>query len=445
MAASGRSAVRRTGRILTGFGALVVLCAVLVGAPVALLALAGNPLPDHLPTVGEIGATLTSRDDGRLFLRALALAGWFGWATFAFSVLVELCAQALRRPAPRLPGMSRQQRAAAALVGSVALIIATSPAASAATAFAGPYALPAAPIAEAPMAVTPQATWPASAAPVVQAGPALPAARAAHVDLAAQAAHAAPAAQAGQAASAAQPVPAASADGAAVYRVARGDHLGRVAERYLDDFGDYRELAALNRIDDPDRIHPGQLLRLPQEAEDRGARRHATGRLVARPTPPAPAPQPAPEQVAPDRATPPPTAEAPAPPATGAPGDQAPTVTVGAARAGDPDRVNRPLAVSAVLAVASIVGAQIGAVLGLRRRPTRVPAGAARLATPARRSTGGTGTGRSRRGTGFWGTGTATDTDGNGEAGTSGRVAGARGRAHADADRDVPIGRHRRH
>ncbi|MEV1142910.1 peptidoglycan-binding protein, partial [Micromonospora sp. NPDC049799] len=130
MTASGGSVVRRTGRVLTGLGALVVLCGVLVGAPVALLTLAGNPLPDQVPTLAEIGATLTSRDDGQLFLRALALAGWFGWATFALSVLVELGAQTLRRPAPRLPGMGRQQRAAAALVGSVALIVAASPAAA---------------------------------------------------------------------------------------------------------------------------------------------------------------------------------------------------------------------------------------------------------------------------------------------------------------------------
>ncbi len=125
--------------MLTGFGALIVLVGLLAGGPIALLAFAGNPLPDHVPTLAEIGTALTSRDDGQLFLRALALAGWFGWATFALSVLVEVGAQALRRPAPRLPGMSRQQRAAAALVGSVALILAASPAATAATtAYASP-------------------------------------------------------------------------------------------------------------------------------------------------------------------------------------------------------------------------------------------------------------------------------------------------------------------
>ncbi|MBQ1076107.1 LysM peptidoglycan-binding domain-containing protein [Micromonospora sp. C31] len=474
MAASGRSAVRRTGRILTGFGALVVLCAVLVGAPVALLALAGNPLPDHLPTVAEVGSTLTSRDDGRLFLRALALAGWFGWATFAFSVLLELCAQVLRRPAPRLPGMSRQQRAAAALVGSVALILAASPAASAATAMSGPYALPAA-----PAATGVEAAWPGAAAHTAWAAPAVEVARPASaarplsaalpaqppttVEVAWPAATASsPSATAAQpaASSVASYAAATSDEGTAVYRVARGDHLGAVAQRYLDEFADYRELAALNRLGDPDRIHPGQLLKLPGNAEDGGARRHATGRLVARPTPPAPArpaPQPAPGQAAPDRAIPPPpAAEAPVPPPAKTNAGEAPTVTVGAARAGEPDRVNRPLAVSAVLAVASIVGAQIGAVLGLRRRPGHVPAGAGRTTSAAR---GGTlarrGTTTTRRGTGHRGAGDArggsairvdpggTATGAQDSAHPTGHGS-AHPAGHGRAGTDGSIGRHRR-
>ncbi|TDC43451.1 LysM domain-containing protein, partial [Micromonospora sp. KC207] len=249
MAAPGRSAVRRVGQVLTGFGALVVLIAVLVGGPVALIAFAGNPLPDHVPTLAEIGATLTSRDDGQLFLRALALVGWFGWATFAFSVLVELGAQSLRRPAPRLPGMSRQQRAAAALVGSVALIVAASPAAaSAATVLSGPY-----PAAVAPAVAAPAAR-PVTATPVVDARSATPVA-----DLPRKT----------------EP---------AVYRVAKGDYLGEVAERYLDDLDRYRDVAKLNRLRDPDRIRPGQLITLPDGVHDAGARTHATGKLVVRPT-----------------------------------------------------------------------------------------------------------------------------------------------------------------
>ncbi|GIJ22338.1 LysM peptidoglycan-binding domain-containing protein [Micromonospora lutea] len=379
MAASGGTAVRRVGRVLTGFGALIALIGLLVGGPIALLAFAGNPLPDHVPTLGEIGTTLTSRDDGQLFLRALAIAGWFGWATFALSVLVELGAQALDRPAPRLPGMGRQQRAAAALVGSVALILAASPAATAATTA---YAAPAYAPVTAPAVSAPAATGPAVVA--MAAGPTTTATRAA---------------ESGD-----------TSTDAPVYRVAKGDYLGGVADRYLDDFDDYHRLAALNKLRDPDRIRPGQLIKLPQEAHDQGSRPHATGRLVApkpRPTPgperteqtrPAPAKpgeavqrpgetvelpggsteQPGGVTDRPGSATPAPASpegRQPEPPRDETPDDHPPVVTVGAARAGEPDRVNRPLAVSAVLAVASIVGAQIGAVLGLRRRPTVSRAG----------------------------------------------------------------------
>ncbi|MGC4745174.1 LysM peptidoglycan-binding domain-containing protein [Micromonospora sp. DT201] len=367
MPVSGGSVVRRIGRILTGFGALAVLCALLVGAPIALLAFAGNPLPDHLPTISEVGTTLTSRDDGQLFLRALAVAGWFGWATFAFSVLVELGAQGLRRPAPKLPGMSRQQKAAAALVGSVALILVASPAAASAAAVYGApaYANPNAPVVATLAAPTRVSTAPDTAAPLARSGP---------VGLAGTGL-----AETGLAAPGGSAV---NDEAAPVYRVARGDYLGEVAERYLDEFGDYRQLAKLNQLDDPDRIRPGQLLRLPTEAADQGARQHATGRLVGRPAAPKPPPpRPAPERAAPERVD-------PTPPSGTESAGQPPAMTVGAARAGTEDRVNRPLAVSAVLAVASIVGAQIGAVLGLRRRPATAGAGP-RLATPSRTPRGG--------------------------------------------------------
>ncbi|NYT93526.1 LysM domain-containing protein [Salinispora sp. H7-4] len=370
------TSARLLGRVLTGFGALALLGVLLVGAPVALLAFAGNPLPSQVPTLGEIGTVLTSRDDGQLFIRVLAVAGWVGWATFALSVLVELGALAVRRPAPRLPGMGRQQRAAAALVGSVALILAASPvAASAAAVAAGP---------------------PASTAAV--AGPPLFTASTVAPTAASTASTTAPA-----------DVP----ERAPVYRVARGDHLGSIAARYLDGFEDYRSLATLNRLADPDRIHPGQLLRLPAEAHDRGPGPHATGRLVARPTPPR---SPAPAPASAEQSTPPSPAESAGADLAGAdsavsgmavsdasstdtaasdqvasdqvasdPAAEVPVVAVGAAGPGDPNRVNRPLAVSAVLAVSSIVGAQIGAALGLRRRPATARTGTDRRPLPGQR------------------------------------------------------------
>ncbi|MFI9642657.1 LysM peptidoglycan-binding domain-containing protein [Micromonospora sp. NPDC051925] len=424
MTAPRGSAARRTGQLFTGFGSLVVLVALLVGAPVALLAFAGNPLPDHLPTLTEVGTVLTSRDDGQLFLRALALVGWFGWATFAFSVLVELAAQATRRQTPRLPGMSRQQRAAAALVGSVALIIAASPAASAAVTLTQP--LPAA----AGTGVATTLTAPHTSGTTLGATPS--------AGLGGAALGAAPGAEQ----PAAKPV----------YRVARGDYLGEVAERYLDDFDRYPEVARLNHLRDADRIRPGQLIKLPAEADDAGARRHASGHLVpATPRKPSPHPpvttpggQADPHPGSPTTpgkpadparpATPKPTgkvgpatpqtatpqtAQPPAHPPAERPVGVPPAMAAGASRVNQDDVINRPLAVSAVLAVASIVGAQIGAVLGLRRRPVRVVAGrtsAARISA-ARMSTNRTTPGR-----------------------TSGRTMGSR----ASAARDLVTGRHRR-
>ncbi|MEV0391959.1 LysM peptidoglycan-binding domain-containing protein [Polymorphospora rubra] len=320
------SVPRRIGRVLTGLGALVVLIALLFGAPAALIAVAGNPLPDHLPTFAEVTDALTSRDDGQLFLRALAVVGWLGWATFALSVLVELPARALRRPAPRLPGMRRQQRIAAALVGTVAMVVVAAPAATAAT--AGPTVTHATVTTAAPQWLVPPVTTPG---PVV-------------VETTGD------------------------SRSAVVYRVERGDFLGHIADRYLGDFDGYQEIAALNEVRDPDRIRPGQTLRLPDHAVDRGARTHATGTVSvpAKPAPAAPTPaapqQPTPEQPAPDQ---PPAAETPS---------QRPTTSFAggaAGRPGGPDTANRPLAVTAVIAAASIVGAQIGMLMGLRRRPAK--------------------------------------------------------------------------
>lgn len=395
------TSARLLGRVLTGFGALALLGVLLVGAPVALLAFAGNPLPAQVPTLGEIGTVLTSRDDGELFIRALAVVGWAGWATFALSVLVELGALVVRRPAPRLPGMGRQQRAAAALVGSVALILVASPVAASAAAVA--TVSPTAPTAVATVGPTAPTTAVAGPAASTAAVPATPTAAAASTVSAAASTAASTASAATTAAPTGEP------ERAPVYRVARGDHLGSIAARYLDGFEDYQVLATLNRLADPDRIRPGQLLRLPAEAHDRGPGPHATGRLVARPTPPRPpAPAPAEQSTPPapaesavsgaavsgaavsdasptdtaasDQTTP---GEAASAQTAADPAAEVPIVAVGAAGPGDPNRVNRPLAVSAVLAVSSIVGAQIGAVLGLRRRPATARTGTDRRALPS--------------------------------------------------------------
>jgi LysM repeat protein len=401
------SATRRLGQVVTGLAALIVLVGLLFGGPIALLAFAGNPLPETVPTLAEVGDALTSRDSGQLFLNALAVVGWLGWATFALSVLLELPARAFRRSAPRLPGMKRQQKLAASLIGATALILVASPATAAVASATTTASTLAGPTAASPTAVL---TYPG-------------------------------------------PIRLAAPETEPQYRVERGDYLGAIADRYLGEFDEYPQLARINGITNPSLIHPGQLIRLPDGAHDDGFRPHATG-MVAGPwdgpppdpsqpsedyeppladpyvPPPAPpadpppptdtappantAPPPANTAPPPDTAPPaavPPTGAAPAqpgdptppaPPPPGPPTDAAPPVAPAppagppaaplpqpappdiavplppAQDDGDPNYaagpvddgpdINRPLAASAVIAAAGIAGAQVGAVLGLRKR-----------------------------------------------------------------------------
>lgn len=431
------SVPRRIGRIATGLAGLALLVGLLGGAPIALYLVAGNPLPDHLPTFGEAFTTLTSPDDGRLFLRALALVGWLGWLTFTLSVLIELVAMVLRVPAPHLPGMRTQQRMATALIASVTLIVSTGAAASASAlgfgqSTAGYAVTPAGTPGVGIPGDTPLHVGYQSQTPTYTVGfgaaPARPTVPAGLVDAGQQTwdqgpwsgtpgsdpAHAVTGGGGGQAA-APGPITEARA-GEPVYRVEQDDYLGAIADRYLGDFERYPELAELNGIGDPDVIKAGDFLQLPENAEDHGVREHATGLVDAPPpataTPPAapgdadrdPAPGNASAPGAPAPATPgtpAPTTPAPAPatsaPGTAAPGSTAPGSTApGPAAQGDQgapvppgedplgglngakgldgnERGPLPLAVSAVLAAAAVVGAQVGALFGLRdrRRPSR--------------------------------------------------------------------------
>jgi len=110
---------RRTARAL---GAALLLLGLVAGLPAALIAFAGNPLPERPPTLDGVREALTSPDDGGLFLSALAVLGWLAWASFAVSLLVEAYARVTRRAAPRLPGLGWQQRLAAGLLAALAAV-----------------------------------------------------------------------------------------------------------------------------------------------------------------------------------------------------------------------------------------------------------------------------------------------------------------------------------
>ncbi|MEV4212571.1 LysM peptidoglycan-binding domain-containing protein [Micromonospora sp. NPDC049662] len=240
-----RGPARSAGQIVSGVAALITLIALLVGIPIALVQLAG--VPERLPTLAEAGQAMIRPDEsGTLFIAAVAVVGWLAWATFAVSVVREVVAHVRGRVARRLPVLGPQQRLAAVLVAAVSLLVA-GPAISAT----------AAPV-------------PATAAP--------PASAVAMVD------H--PAAATAAVVVAADPTSRAESSDGEEYRVAKGDYLGGIADRYLGDFDRYPELARLNDLQNPNRIRPGQVIELPDSAVERGARPHATGHVIDRDPPP---------------------------------------------------------------------------------------------------------------------------------------------------------------
>ncbi|GAB4048454.1 LysM peptidoglycan-binding domain-containing protein [Catellatospora paridis] len=319
MAPVRRNRPHWTLRLLAGLAALSGIVAIAAGVPVLLVELAGNPLPRHVPSLDEITALLTTADNGDLFLRVLTLAGWIAWATFTLGILVELGARITGRRATRLPGLGLQQRVAAVLVGALIAVFAG---ASVATAALPALPVPSAARVTASVAAAPYAGRPMAAQALPRAAPALAYAAPAPV----QAAPVAAAAPAAASMVQHQAPPPRQRVERPVYVVKKGDYLGCIAQRFTGDFDRYQQLAALNPqlIRNPNHIEPGWRIVLPADAHDRGAIRHATGRLllpaVETPAPQQPATPPPPATPAPvtpsTPASPPPASPAPSTAAT---------------------------------------------------------------------------------------------------------------------------------
>lgn len=108
---------------LRGAGAALVLLTLTVGLPLALLALGGSPWPAHWPGWAGIAHALTRRDDGSLFLDALRVLAWAGWAVFAASLVIEAVAVARGRAVQGLPGLTGPRQLAAALITTSLLAV----------------------------------------------------------------------------------------------------------------------------------------------------------------------------------------------------------------------------------------------------------------------------------------------------------------------------------
>jgi nucleoid-associated protein YgaU len=239
----GRRTAARPGRspgaALRAMLALVVLLALCVGIPVALVALAPTSFPHGMPAPAELLSALTRRDDGSLFLAMLTLAAWVGWATFAVAVLLETPAQVRGVPAVRVRGLGVQQSLAGGLVAAVLAMVLVPSAAEAAV---RPSASGGAP-----------ASGP-SAGGVVAGAPAAPGAVRAPAEAAASAASMSP------------------ASSGKVHVVRAGDTLWDLAAEYLGDGSQWRRIADVNydraqpgagHLDRSHTLQPGWRLELP--------------------------------------------------------------------------------------------------------------------------------------------------------------------------------------
>ena len=112
---------------LIGLTATLAILAVLAGLPAMLLAIGANPIPDHVPTLEQVWTALTSRDDGTLTLRVLAVVAWAGWAFLTISITLEVLSRLRRMPTPHLPALALPQSAAHGLVGAAVLLFAAGP------------------------------------------------------------------------------------------------------------------------------------------------------------------------------------------------------------------------------------------------------------------------------------------------------------------------------
>src|SRR6266516_2244294 len=93
--------MRRTpGDVLAGLGAIVLLVALTVGVPIALVTVVGLPLPHSLPKLSG----LTSQLDIHAILRMLSVIVWLAWIQLVWCVLVELKVAVSHAEArPKLP------------------------------------------------------------------------------------------------------------------------------------------------------------------------------------------------------------------------------------------------------------------------------------------------------------------------------------------------------
>ena len=179
-------------------------------------------LPSIVPSEGFFSA-LTHPDytGGFLINTILPAIGWIAWATFALAILIEIPAAFTKIKLPKIPGLQIQRKAAASLLSAVVIGITAL--------FGGGGAMAAEP---APHDVAPVSVSAASDSPEGNA-------------------HATGSVTENQ-----------------KYEIQKGDSLWKIAENKYGDPDRYTEIAEASDLTDPDIIHTGEILVVPDVKVD---------------------------------------------------------------------------------------------------------------------------------------------------------------------------------
>jgi DNA-binding SARP family transcriptional activator len=236
---TGRAARRRgPATAVRGGIALMTLVALVIGLPLALYKLGGDPLPRHIPAWHHVTALLLHRDNGTVFLGAVRDISWIAWAAFTVAVATEAQAALRGRRAPRLR-LGGMQHTASWLIALIALAFTSQPAAVLASTAPAPVVTVSA-VRTGPPAVSPAGLSADRAATAATADPSAP-----------------------------------QVMSMGLYQmvtVRSGDCLWSIAQRYLGDGDLYPEIVKLNLghhmgdgqiFADPSVIWPGWVLQLP--------------------------------------------------------------------------------------------------------------------------------------------------------------------------------------
>lgn len=263
-------------RIVRGLAAAGVLAVGLIGIPMALVLLGGNPFPTSF-SGGEIARALLRPDDGTVLIGLITLIGWLAWLIFAASVLAELISIVTGyRLTIRLPGLGGAQHLAAGLLVTVLAMVVTpqviqATAGSSTTAATSPLGQRTASSETAPdepdlsrSLSTPKQSSPAPSAPSRSSAlgtPGVLTSDPARIPTARPPAAGVPAAVSlgGTHGESANPK-------VATHVVESGEDLWSLAERYYGEGREWRKIAAANPqvlSGGPDRLQPGWKLVIP--------------------------------------------------------------------------------------------------------------------------------------------------------------------------------------